>query len=487
MSQQRKIYSLTQLNQSFEKHIWEQFSQRDFWITAELIKINQKSGHYYVELADSIKDTTTARSFATIWASNYHKIVEEIGLKEAQSILQPGNKILMNVKIEFHAIYGLKLKIRAIDPAYSYGEIERKKQEIIKRLKQEGIFDLQKRLRLPTIIKRIALIGSPNTSGYRDFQNELLVNHDFNRFVIKEFPVRVQGEQAIPEIVAAIKEASCHDADVIVILRGGGSKMDLALFDDYDISKAICKSRLPVLTGIGHENDEVVADLVACMHFITPTSVARHIHYAISSFKEIMRELNDRTIQIALKALVESKEEFSHYNNYLSHYSRELIQYWRSIFQEKEYEVLQKARTLLFEGKDALAVLSHGSFFQLQRLVQQEGSQLERVLERISDFTHQKLEREKDINLNQILSNVHLLGQQIIDRERVVFDNQEELLTLLNPLKILASGYTISTIDEQDIKDSEIRAGDEMKTLSSNYLITSKIISKKVIKHENNR
>jgi len=486
MSEERKIYSLTQLNQSFEKHIWEQFSQRDFWITAELIKINQKSGHFYIELADSTNDTTTARSFATIWASTYSTIVTDIGLKETQGILQPGNKVLINVKIEFHTIYGLKLKIRAIDPAYSYGEIERKRQEVIKRLKKEGIFDQQKELRLPTIIKRIALIGSPNTSGYRDFENELLVNHDFNKFVIKEFPVRVQGDAAVKEIVAAIKDANRHDADVIVILRGGGSKMDLALFDDYEISKAICNSRLPVITGIGHENDEVVADLVARVTFITPTAVARHIHYAISSFKEIMRELNDKTIQMSLQLLGESKEEFTHFNNYLSHYSRELIHYWRSTFQEKEYEILQKSRTLLYEGKDALAVLSHRTSSQLQRLVQQEGSHLERYLDRIGNLSQQKIEREKDVNLNQMLSSVHVLSQQIIDRERIVFSNQEELLALLNPLKILESGYTISTIDDQDVKNTEVKIGDEMKTLAFNYLITSKVVSKKEVKHEDN-
>lgn len=479
MPETRKIYSLTQLNQSFEKHIWETFSKRDFWITAELIKINQKSGHFYIELADSINDSTTARSFATIWASTYRTIVEEIGLNEVLGILQPGNKVLINVKIEFHTIYGLKLKIRGIDPAYSYGEIERKRQEVIKRLKKEEIFDLQKQLRLPTIIKRIALIGSPNTSGYRDFQQELLINHDFDKFAIKEFPVRVQGDAAVKEIVAAIKDANLHDADVIVILRGGGSKMDLALFDDYEISKAICNSRLPVLTGIGHENDEVVADLVARVTFITPTAVARHIQYAISSFKEIMRELHDKSIQMSLQLLSESKEEFTHYNNYLSHYSRELIHYWRSTFQEKEYEIVQKSRTLLYEGKDALAVLSHRTSSQLQRLVQQEGSQLERMLDRVSDFAQQKIEREKEVNLNQVLSSVHLLSQQIIDRERIVFGNQEELLALLNPLKILESGYTISTIDDEDIKNREVKIGDEMKTLSSNYLITSKVVSKK--------
>ncbi|RFC53987.1 exodeoxyribonuclease VII large subunit [Brumimicrobium aurantiacum] len=481
MSEERKIYSLTQLNQSFEKHIWEQFSKRDFWITAELIKINVKSGHHYIELADSVNNNTTARSFATIWASTYRTIVDEIGLKEAQGILQAGNKVLINVKIEFHTIYGLKLKIRAIDPAYSYGEIERKRQEVIKRLKKEELFDLQKQLRLPTIIKRIALIGSPNTSGYRDFQNELLVNHDFNKFVIKEFPVRVQGDMAVNEIVAALQEANLYDVDVIVILRGGGSKMDLALFDDYEISKAICLSKIPVMTGIGHESDEVVSDLVARVTFITPTAVARHIHYAISSFKEIMRELHDKTIQISQQLLAEHREEFLHYNNYLSHYSRELIHYWRSSFQENEYEILQKSRTLLYKAKDDMASLSHRTSSQLQRMVQQEGSQLDRTFERIVDLTQQKLERESAVNLNQVLNSVELFSQQIIERERLIFRNQEELLGLLNPLKILSSGYTISTIDNEDVKDRDIEVGDEMSTLASNYLIKSKVISKKEI------
>lgn len=487
MSEERKIYSLTQLNQSFEKHIWEQFSKRDFWITAELIKISEKNGHRYIELADSINDTTTARSFATIWASTFRSIVDDIGLKEAHGILQAGNKVLINVKIEFHSIYGLKLKIRAIDPTYSYGEIERKRQEVIKRLKKEAIFDQQKELRLPTIIKRIALIGSPNTSGYRDFQNELLFNHDFNRFAIKEFSVRVQGDSAVKEIVEAIQEANQFDVDVIVLLRGGGSKMDLALFDDYSISKAICNSRLPVMTGIGHENDEVVADLVARAKFITPTAVARHIHYGITSFKEIMRELHDKTLQIALQLLGESREEFSHYNNYLSHFSRELIHHWRNKFQEQEFEIRQKSRALLYNKKDELSSISHRISSHLLGLVQQEDSQLERVLDRISDLSYQQIEREKDMNLNQLLTSVHLLSQQVIDKERIVFSNQEELLSLLNPLKILASGYTISTIHGQDLKDRTVEIGDEMKTLASNYLVESKIISKKEIKNEDNR
>lgn len=486
MPEERKIYSLTQLNQSLEKLFWDKFSNTNYWITAELINISQKSGHFYIELADSHNEQTTARSFATIWATVYQTIVSEIGLKETQGILQPGNKVLMNVKIEYHKIYGLKLKIEAIDPTYSYGEIERKRQEVIKRLQKEGLFENQRNIHLPTIIKRIILIGSPNTSGYRDFQNELFNNHNFNRFTVKEFPVRVQGEQAAKEIVDAIQEANCYDADVIVILRGGGSKMDLALFDDYGIAKAICLSRLPILTGIGHESDEVVADLVARQKFITPTAVGQYIQYAIQSFKEIMRELHDKTIQKALQLLGESREDFSHYSNYLLHHSREIIHFWQTLFQKKEHEIMQKSRTLLYSEKDILSQFIHRTSSQLQRLVQHNRNQNDRLIELVFSLSLQKIDNEYDRNVKQTLSNIQLLSQQAIDRERIIFNNQAELLTLLNPMKILSSGYTISTIGDKDLKDIIVKEGDEMKTLSSNYLITSKVVSKKEIENENN-
>lgn len=481
--EERKIFTLTQLNTAFEKHVWDHFSSKTFWITAELIKVNQKNGHFYLELADSEKEQTTARSFATIWAGVYAQIAAEVGYKEIQGILQAGNKILMNVKIEYHKVYGLSLRVQNIDPNYSFGEIERKRQEVIKRLKKEGIFDNQRKLNLPVIIKRIALIGSPGTSGFRDFLNELFNNHEFNRFAVKEFPVRVQGDAAVDDIVSAIREANHYDAEVIVILRGGGSKMDLALFDDYRIAKEICLSRLPVITGIGHETDEVVADLVARQKQITPTAVAVHIHYAIKSFVEIMRDMHDKTLQMSLTLLGDSKEEFTMYSNYLSHHTRELIHHWRNVFKDKEYEVLQKSRTLLYANKDQLSLLRHKTSSLLQNWVHGETNELNRLVDRLSSYGVRAIDNERELVLKQLLAHIEIHSQQSIDRERIVLNNQEELLTLLNPVKILASGYTISTVGDEDVKDVTVQAGDEMKTLSEKQLITSKIIEVKEINH----
>ncbi|MFA5573504.1 MAG: exodeoxyribonuclease VII large subunit [Brumimicrobium sp.] len=478
MSENRNIFTLTKLNRSLENLFWEKFSQSNFWITAEISKTNQKNGHWYIELVDSVDGKVTAKSRATIWSTTFQSIAERIGVRELVSILQDGNNILMSVKIEYHKIYGLSLRIQDIDPNYSYGEIERKRQEVIKKLKTVGIFDNQKKVHLPLIIKRIALIGSPNTSGYRDFLNELFNNYDFNNFKIKEFPVRVQGQEAVSEIVNAIHEANLFDAEVIVILRGGGSKIDLALFDDYLIAEAICHSHLPVLTGIGHETDEVVADLVARQYFITPTAVGQHIQYGIQSFKEIMRDLHDRTIHKAQQLVGESRTEFSHYNNYLSHFAIQLIHSWRSKFRDIEFEVLTNSKNLLFTGKDFLYNLSHSVSFELNKLVQQNNNELDYIMNQIQISTSQNIYLEKELNLKNLVDKTQLLSLQFVEKERVVINTQAELLALLNPLKILLSGYTISTINNQDVKDVDIKVGDEMKTLSSRYIITSKIIAK---------
>ena len=280
MSDERKIYSLTQLNSSIERFILHHFGSKSFWVTAEISKINEKGGHRYIELVDSINGKETAQNRATLWRSTYETIRNDIG-KELDQILKFGNRVLFQFRIEYHKIYGLKLNVLNIDVTYSYGEIEKKKKETIDRLVKEKIFDLQHTLYLPTICKRIALIGSPDTSGYQDFIHGLSKNEVFTNFVVKSFPASVQGPNAAQELIAAINEAQLYDIDIIVIIRGGGSKMDLHSFNDYNLSKAICLSPIPVLTGIGHQTDETVSDLVAippCIHQadITATDSVSH-------------------------------------------------------------------------------------------------------------------------------------------------------------------------------------------------------------------
>jgi len=285
------------------------FGSKTFWVKAELSKVTVSSGRRYIELVDSEKEHVTAKIQAIIWGNTYTAIKNRSG-KVIDSIIQPGNKVLIEVKIQYDKLYGLKLLIVDFDLSYSFGDVEQLKKETILRLKTENIFDNQRSIYLPTIAKRIGLISSIGTSGYKDFVTELSTNHYYTNFKVKEFDCKVQGKAAIPELIKAITFANTYNLDVIVILRGGGSKIDLNIFNDYELCQAICESKIPVMTGIGHETDDVVADLVARKSVITPTAVAKSLYLSIATFNSNL--INSYT---ALKVasdnqLRNKKEEF---------------------------------------------------------------------------------------------------------------------------------------------------------------------------------
>lgn len=490
MTQNRKVYSLSQLNQSLENHFATKFGDRTFWVTAEVIKMNAKNGHFYFELADSKNSVMTAKSSATLWSRNYRMIQEQVGATELQGILQPGNNVLFALKITYHPVYGLKLNILNIDPAYSYGAIEKRRREVIEKLRAAQLLDKQKTLKLSPIIKRIALIGSPETSGFTDFNDELFNNHEFNQFLVKVFPVRVQGEQAIPELIAAVKEAACYNVDAIVILRGGGSKMDLAIFDDFELAQVIAHSRLPVLTGIGHETDRVVADLVAHAYFKTPTAVAAYIHYAIASFREIMGDLYDRIIHQAQRLLSVEREEFNHVNRYLQHHSGTMIQYWRTLFQQFENEVITAATSIIHASKRTQDKTIHQLIYQVERTVQSHQNDVDRVLDDIQISAVHLIDQERRFSVQQHIDQIKNFSINQVEKEAMVLENYNDLLAMLNPHKMLMEGYTISTVEEMDVQDAEgTLTGRTLKTLTSKQLITSKIteVKKTTIKDENQR
>ena len=225
LEETRNIYTLSALNQSLERFIRDNFALKNFWVLAEITKVQEKNGHYYLDLADSKEGKRVAEIAANMWFNTFNRVNTQLN-GELPSIFKHGNKSLINIRIEFHPIYGLKLNILDVDPSITYGEIEKLKKETILRLKSEGLFTRQKAIYLPAIVKKIALVGSPNTSGYRDFLTEVLNNKIYTNFKVKEFSASVQGDYAVKEIVAAIKKANEYSVDLIIVVRGGGSKMD---------------------------------------------------------------------------------------------------------------------------------------------------------------------------------------------------------------------------------------------------------------------
>lgn len=431
-------------------------------MVAEVAKVNKKGGHVYLELVDSDEGRTTALMAATIWSTAYSKIEKQLG-KDVENILTTGNKVLFQMRIEYHKIYGLKLNVMDIDPSYSFGEIEKKKKETIERLKKEKLFDLQKALYLPVIAKKIALIGSSGTAGYRDFFSKLTSNTVYRNFQIKEFQASVQGDKASVELIAALQDARQYNVDVIVILRGGGSKMDLNVFNHYDLNKEICLTKIPIITGIGHEYDEVVADLVCSKMCITPTAAAEFLYIQIGTFAAQLRNSYDAIHQHSKNLVGGLKDEFYHVHQYLMHNSKQfLIEY--------QWGLNDQAHAL---QKGFLNVLKN------------EENSLNQKLDRIGAHASNRLALEREANLVSKFDRFKLASRNYLNTRTVELDSVIGMMEVLDPVRLMKNGYTISTIDDVDLnKNTSDLIGKELKTLSSNALISSKIIHVEKIRYE---
>jgi len=283
----------------------------------------------------------------------------------------------------------------------------------------------------------------------------LFKNNAYRNFKVKVFPSSVQGERAAPELMKAITKAQEYDVDVIVIVRGGGGKMDLHVFNDLELCRTICRSRLPVLTGIGHESDEVVADLVANTYTITPTAAAKFLFMRIYTYSKDLFEYFDAVKGNSFFQLSNAIDEFRHANNYLVLYARELLNSSKHLLQQRSHDVQRELLQLLSKERNEL-------FFRLDR---------------IGQLSVNKIQLTKDVELANRMDRVALLALNSVERNHSEIKNLEELFHLLNPEKLLKSGYTISTIEDEDLMElSNSLVGREMKTLTTHSLVTSTIV-----------
>ena len=447
----KKTFTLTQLVSSIKSIIAKNYCQKYFWVSGELIKFNVKSGHYYLELADSIDGVNTAQMKGVIWKSQVEVIKANVG-NDFESLLQSGNRLLFQISVGFHEVYGLSLTINDIDPSFTYGEIELKKKHTIERLKKEGYFDLQKRIKLPLVVKRLILIGSPETSGYRDFKTELQSNNIFRNFCIKEIPSSVQGDKAIAEICQALLLADEFDADAIVLIRGGGSKMDLNVFNDFDICKTISNLRLPVLTGIGHETDEVVADLVANLSQITPTAVAKFLYVKVGTFRADLKSGLDNVLKQSLSQFSASRELFNTTNKFLTHFFQNIINEYGVDLQNRMHKIQINVNQIMHDQKSILELL----------------------LLKSTTSSINNLHIFKEIELPSFLEKIEALSLYFIELKQLDLNSITEKIDFLNPLKLLKVGYTISSVDNVDVsKFSGELIGREIHTLTNELIIYS--------------
>ncbi len=271
-----KSITLSELNKQIKEAIKVNFT-RLVWIRAEISEFTERNGHAYFELIekDSITDKIIAKSRVTCWKSVFGMIKPYFESTTGES-LRAGLEVMVAVSVEFSELYGMSLNVQNIDPSFTLGNLAKRRLEIIKQLKADGIFDMNKEVEFPLIPRKLAIISSEKAAGYGDFCHQLENNHNGFSFYKKLFPAIVQGEKAEESIIAALDKIYEHADvfDVVLILRGGGAVTDLACFDSYQLAMNVAQFPIPVLTGIGHQRDTSVADLVAYQSLKTPTAVA---------------------------------------------------------------------------------------------------------------------------------------------------------------------------------------------------------------------
>lgn len=282
-----------------------------YWVIAEISEMKENyNGHCYLELVEKLPDELSIRSRvrAVIWSSRY-RFIKSYFENAAGESLRDGLKILIRVKIEYHEIYGLSLVINDIDPAFTIGEMALKRQQILKKLEEDGVLTMNRELEFPVVPQRIAVISSASAAGYTDFMKHLKDNSFGYVFYSALFETPMQGKETESGIIKALDRIATHidKFDLTVIIRGGGSQTDLSWFDNYNIAYYITQFPLPVITGIGHEKDLSVTDIVAHRSLKTPTAVADFLIGCMNVTDNHIIDLSNEIADRSMLMMAESK------------------------------------------------------------------------------------------------------------------------------------------------------------------------------------
>ena len=341
-----KFHTLFELNRLVRETI-ECEMPNEYWVEAELSECRESRGHCYMELIEKDEQTSTpiAKASAKCWASKW-MLVRPYFERATGQRLVAGMKVLLKVYPQFHEAFGFSWIVTDIDPTYTLGDMARKRQEIIRKLKEEGVFDLQKELTLPIFCQRIAVISSETAAGYGDFCNQLSNNPYGFQFQTQLFPAIMQGEGVEQSIINALERIYDQPFDCVVIIRGGGATSDMSGFDTLPLAEHVANFPLPIITGIGHDRDESILDMVSHTRVKTPTAAAALL---IDHLKEMLDTVMNA--QNSITRLVQQK--LSTLSAQLSNVSEAIPRLFTIVKtrQEAKIDALQQRIPMLLERR----------------------------------------------------------------------------------------------------------------------------------------
>lgn len=406
----------------------------EYWVEAEISELRVVRGNCYMELVQKAEDTRTpvARASAKCWRT-YWILVQSSFERVTGRQLCPGMKVMMRVHADFHEAYGFSWIVTDINPEYTLGDIARRRREIIARLKEEGVFDLQKELIMPLFAQRVAVISSDNAAGYDDFCNQLQNNEKGLAFSVKLYPAVMQGESTEASVIEALERIYKDEDkfDVVVIIRGGGATSDLSGFDTLALAENVANFPLPIIVGIGHNRDESVLDLVANMSVKTPTAAAAF--------------LIDRLAAVAARVDAAATSLSKYVTNRIEQ-EKSRIKYLSSVLPSLYAAVKSRENMRISRMSDSLYVA-------VRQIVASEKARLDLMPQRLSGAWRQV-----------VVGESHRL--QMLEQRAAASD----------PKKMLARGYTLTLHDGRAVTDlSSLKKGDMLTTLFAGGEVVSEV------------
>ena len=408
----------------------------EYWVQAEIseLRVNR---HCYMELVqkEAHGNGIVAKARAQVWANRWAFLKPMFEHTTGQR-LAAGMQVLVKVEVTFHELYGYSLNVTDIDPTYTLGDIARRRQEILHQLEQEGILNMNKELPLPRLLQRIAVISSASAAGYGDFCNQLLGNKRGLAFTTQLFQATMQGNEVESSVIAALNQIAqqMDDWDVVVIIRGGGATSDLQGFDSLLLAENVAQFPLPILTGIGHERDDTVIDLIAHTRVKTPTAAAEF--------------------------LIHHQEE-----------ELDLLEEWAARVTDMTGRILTNEMTRLKLVANKLPLL-------FSAVKANENMRIQRLATALAGKSTLRIEQEK--------GRVDMLDRQLVLYAPVLLRNHQKRIELMesklqsaHPDRILRLGFSITRIGGKAVKDaSDVQEGDEIETTLAAGTIRSRVESK---------
>ena len=419
---EKNVLSLFELNQLVRRSVRTCLPD-EYWVQVELSDVRANySGHCYLECVqkDPKSNSLIAKARGIIWSNVFSQLKPYFEQETGQAFVS-GIKVLVKVTVDFHELYGYSLTIVDIDPAYTLGDMARRRREILLRLQEEGVLSLNKELELPVLAQRIAVISSATAAGYGDFCNQLENNAFGFAFYPRLFPAIMQGERVEASVIAALDRiyAESEKWDVVVIIRGGGATSDLSGFDTYDLAASCAQFPLPIITGIGHERDDTVIDLVAHTRVKTPTAAAEFL----------------------VNHLRQTAEQLENY----------------------AYYIRQEVPARLNREKERLERCITRIPARVQMRLQREDFRRERLAKRMEMAWQSRLAREQ--YRLELLSRLSVALQARLLKEKHRLDLLEKSVEAASPDLLLKRGYSITLKDGKAVTDASLlKPGDRVVT-----------------------